>query len=101
MALLKTFTEAAEEVGCTKRALRLAVVKGDLNIVRMGKSSRSDLIHTEDLIKFIERLRQRGQTLCQEQYDQLRLEEINSISVFRTKEKKLDQLLATKSGKRI
>lgn len=100
MALLKTFTEVAEYLGCSEKSLRRAVIQGDLNVVRFATTSRSDLIHPDDLVDYLERLRQRGQTTCQKKINQSRPEEIHSTLTFRTKEKTLDQLLATKSGKK-
>lgn len=96
MTPLITFPDAAEQCSCSIKTLRRAVIRGDLNIVRLGMSSRSDRIHPDDLKDFVESLRQRGQELCQKQKHQSMLGEkpcgLESIKTA----KKLESLLGSK-----
>ena len=99
---LLTFSEAAELCLCTKRTLRRAVLAGELSVVRFTKSSRSDRLHPDDVKDYIEKLRERWQAVCKnnEQKTQLQQGATHSTLTFITKAEQLDQLLATKSGKK-
>jgi len=49
---LLTFQQAAERSGCCPKMLRRAVSSGDLAVIRLGSSAKSDRIHPDDLAAF-------------------------------------------------
>lgn len=49
---LLTFEEAAEQCSCHAKTLRRAQQSGDLLVIRLGSSAKSDRIHPADLAAF-------------------------------------------------
>jgi len=46
---LHTINAAANILDCSTKTVRRAINKGDLRVVRLGESARSDRIHPDDL----------------------------------------------------
>jgi excisionase family DNA binding protein len=57
VARLMKVSEAAQPLGCSPRQVRRIIAAGKLSVVRLGRSSKSDRIHPDDLQDYINRER--------------------------------------------
>lgn len=62
---LLTVAEVADQLQCSVKQMRRIIDAGQLNVVRLGLSARSDRIHPDDLCAYIDSQRRARPKTCQ------------------------------------